>query len=153
MTRRIKFGGKMAKGDKSEKEANKLKVLVVDDQVGISSFLYDYFTRKGYDVLQARSAKKAIKTVEKEKPEIILLDIKLGWGKNGIDCLKEIKEIAPGSKVIMMTSVTDEDVMEKAFNLGADDYITKPFSLAYLEKVVALKILKLHIENIGESGV
>jgi DNA-binding response OmpR family regulator len=137
------------KGEKSKK----LKILVVDDQIGIASFLFDFFNKKGYDVLQARNAKKAIKLVEKEKPPIVLLDIRLGWGKNGIDVLKEIKTLQPKTKVIMMTGVKEEEIMNKALELGADDYITKPFSLSYLEKVVALKILKLQIESIGESEV
>ncbi|MGB2599757.1 MAG: response regulator [Candidatus Omnitrophota bacterium] len=140
------------KGEKS-KAAGKLKILVVDDQIGISSFLFDFFSKKGYDVLQARNAKKAIKLVEKEKPPIVLLDIRLGWGKNGVDVLKEIKELEPKTKVIMMTGVKDEEIMNRTRDLGADDYITKPFSLSYLEKVVALKILKLQIESIGESEV
>ncbi|MBD3426254.1 MAG: response regulator [Candidatus Omnitrophica bacterium] len=133
------------------KSAKKHKILVVDDQVGIVSFLYDFFTIKEYDVLQATSGKKAIKLVAEEKPELVLLDVRLGWGKDGIEVLKEIKEIAPDIRVIMMTSVADEDVIEEAFSLGADDYVIKPFSLKYLEKVVMLKVLNLEIERLGES--
>jgi two-component system response regulator (stage 0 sporulation protein F) len=128
----------------------KHKVLVVDDQSGIVAFLYDFFTQKGFNVLQATSARKALQLVKKENPPIVLLDIKLGWGKDGIDVLKEIKEVAPRTKVIMMTSVSDEDVVKEAFDLGAEDYITKPFSLQYLERVVMLKVLNLEIEQLGD---
>jgi len=127
-----------------------MKILVVDDQVGIVSFLHDFFTGKNYEVAQATSGKAAIKVLKKEKPIIVLLDIKLGWGKDGIQVLKEIKEIAPETRVIMMTSIADEDVIEEAFKLGADDYIIKPFSLIYLEKVVMLKVLNLAIKKVGE---
>jgi DNA-binding response OmpR family regulator len=135
------------------KKKNGYKILVVDDQIGVVSFLFDFFTRKGYSVSQARDAKKAVETVKREKPDLVLLDVRLGWGKDGIDALKEIKEIEPKTHVIMMTGVTEEDVVEEAKRLGAEDYIIKPFSLSYLERVVALKILKLQIEEIGKSEV
>ena len=82
----------------------------------------------------------------------MLLDIRLGWGKDGLEVLKEIKEIAPETRVIMMTSISDEEVVKKAFSSGAEDYIIKPFSLSYLEKVVMLKILNVEIDRIGEGG-
>jgi len=130
----------------------KPKILVVDDQLGIVSFLYDFFTPKNYEVLQATSGRKALQLVKKESPAVVLLDIKLGWGKDGMQVLEEIKGVAPETRVIMMTSIADEEVIEKAFNLGADDYVVKPFSLSYLEKVVMLKILDLQIRNLGKGG-
>lgn len=128
------------------------KILVVDDQIGIVSFLYEFFRRKEFEVLQATSGRKAIKIVKKSAPSIVLLDIKLGWGKDGIQVLEEIKNIAPKTNVIMMTSVEDKSVIEKAFSLGADDYIIKPFSLDYLEKVVMLKVLNLALKRLGRTS-
>lgn len=129
----------------------KHRLLVVDDQIGIVSFLYDFFSRKDYEVLQATSGRSAVLVVRKEHPDIVLLDIKLGWGMNGIEVLKQIKEISPKTRVIMMTSVADEDIIKQAFDMGADDYVIKPFSLHYLEKVVMMKILSMEIENLGEK--
>jgi len=134
----------------NDRNIPKPRMLVVDDQVGIVSFLYDFFTQKGYDVRQATSGNDAIRIVKKDPPNFVLLDVKLGWGKDGIQVLKSIKEVAPDVRVIMMTSVSDEDIIEEAFKLGADDYIIKPFSLKYLEKVVMLKVLNLAIKNIGK---
>jgi two-component system response regulator (stage 0 sporulation protein F) len=131
--------------------ATKHRILVVDDQIGIVSFLYDFFSRKDYEVLQATNGRSAIQVVRKEHPAIVLLDIRLGWGMNGIEVLRQIKEIAPKTKVIMMTSVSEEDVIKQAFDLGAEDYVIKPFSLHYLEKVVMLKVLSMEIENLGEK--
>ncbi|MEA3489830.1 MAG: response regulator [Candidatus Omnitrophota bacterium] len=129
----------------------KNKILVVDDQVGIVSFLFDFFTHKGYEVSQATSGREAVQLVKKENPVLVLLDIRLGWGRDGVQVLKEIKEINPDVRVIMMTSVSDETVIEEAFNLGADDYIIKPFSLSYLEKVVMLKVLNMEIQRLGKG--
>lgn len=135
-----------------KQELRKEKILVVDDQVGIVSFLFDFFNHKGYQVLQATSGREAVQLAKKENPILVLLDIRLGWGRDGIQVLKEIKETSPDTRVIMMTSVSDETVIEEAFNLGADDYIIKPFSLSYLEKVVMLKVLNLEIKRLGEGG-
>ena len=133
-------------------DAKKHKILVVDDQIGIVSFLHDFFVQKDYDVLQATNAKKAIQLVKKEQPALVLLDIKLGWGADGLHVLREIKKDMPDVRVIMMTSIIDEDVMNEAMSSGADDYITKPFSLEYLEKSVLLKILNMEIKRLGKGS-
>ena len=133
-------------------KSDQYTILVVDDQVGIVSFLYEFFNSKGYSVLQATNGKKAVQVVKTEAPTIVLLDIQLGWGKDGLEVLKEIKEISPDTRVIMMTSISDEEVVKKAFSSGAEDYIIKPFSLSYLEKVVMLKVLNVEIDRIGEGG-
>jgi DNA-binding response OmpR family regulator len=135
-----------------QKNTEQYTVLVVDDQIGIVSFLYEFFASKGYSVLQATNGNKAVQIVKTEHPTIVLLDIRLGWGKDGLEVLKEIKEISPETRVIMMTSISDEEVIKEAFSLGAEDYIVKPFSLSYLEKVVMLKILNVEIDRIGEGG-
>ncbi|MFC1570761.1 response regulator [Candidatus Omnitrophota bacterium] len=131
----------------------KHKLLVVDDQYGILAFLNDFFTNKDYEVLQAAKGREAINIVKKERPSIVLLDIDLGWGRNGMQVLEEIKSIAPEVGVIMMTGESDEDIIERAFSLGADDYIVKPLSLSYLERVVLLKILNLEVRTIGKDNV
>ncbi len=130
----------------------KPKLLVVDDQIGVVSFLYDFFNSKGYEVFQATSAKEALKVTMESKPNIILLDINLGWrGGHGMDVLREVKKTSPRIRVLMMTSIDDDATIKMALDLGADDYIIKPFSLSYLEKVVQLKILELNIKSLGES--
>ena len=129
----------------------KHKILVVDDKYGIVSFLNDFFMNKGFDVLLATSGREAIKVAKEERPPIVLLDIKLGWGKDGLEVLKEIREFSPEIRVIMMTAESDDDTIEEAKRLGAEDYIVKPFSLVYLERVVMLKILNLEIRNLGRD--
>ncbi|MGD2278538.1 MAG: response regulator [Candidatus Omnitrophota bacterium] len=135
----------------NKKAGDKRKILVVDDQVGIVSFLHDFFRDKGYEVLQATNAKKAITQAKKEKPDLVLLDIHLGKGEDGIKVLEEIKAMMPRVKVLMITAIKDQEVMNEAFRLGADDYISKPFSLQYLEKVVMLKVLSMDIDRIGKG--
>jgi len=130
--------------------AKKIKILTVDDEIGIVSFLYDFFSVRDFEVLQATNAKEAIEIVRKEKPAIVLLDINLGRGANGIDVLKDIMTIDNNIKVIMMTGVKDDEITKKALEMGATDYITKPLSLTYLDKVVLLKVLNLEIKKLAE---
>lgn len=126
------------------------KILTVDDQMGIDSFFYEFFTARNYEVFNALSGKEAIKIVEKEKPRIVLLDINMR-GMDGIETLKRIKEIDKDVSVIMVTGVKDEDTEKKAKELGADDYITKPLSLEYLDKVVLLKVMNLQLRDLNRE--
>src|SRR3989338_3154071 len=125
------------------------KILTVDDEMGIDSFFYEFFTIRNYEVFNATSGKEAIEIVKREKPRIVLLDIHMR-GMDGIETLKEIKAIDKDIAVIMVTGDKDEDVVKKARDLGADDYITKPLSLEYLDKVVLLKFVNLQIKNMGK---
>lgn len=127
------------------------KILTVDDQMGIDSFFYEFFTARNYEVFNATSGKEALKIVQKEKPRIVLLDINMGSGMDGIETLKKIKEIDKNIAVIMVTGVKDDDVMQKAKELGADDYVTKPLSLEYLDKVVLLKFMNLQLRDLNNE--
>ncbi|MFA5143837.1 MAG: response regulator [Candidatus Omnitrophota bacterium] len=132
------------------KQAPICKILTVDDQMGIDSFFYEFFTARNYEVFNALSGNEAISVVKKERPKIVLLDIKMR-GMDGIETLKKIKEIDKDIVVIMVTGEKDEDVMKRALDAGADDYVTKPLSLEYLDKVVLLKFINLQIKDIGKT--
>jgi DNA-binding response OmpR family regulator len=125
------------------------KILTVDDQMGIDSFFYEFFSVRNYEVFNATSGKEAIAIVNKVKPRIVLLDINMR-GMNGIETLKAIKGIDKNIVVIMVTGVKDDDVINEALAAGADDYITKPLSLEYLDKVVMLKFINLQIKDLGK---
>ena len=80
----------------------------------------------------------------------MLLDIKMK-GMDGIEALKKIREFDKDVTIIMVTGVKDDETMAKAKELGANDYITKPLSLEYLEKVVLLKFMNLPIKDMGKE--
>lgn len=118
--------------------------------MGIDSFFYEFFTVRNYEVFSALSGKEAIEIVKKERPRIILLDINMR-GMDGIETLKRIREIDKESAIIMVTGVKDDDTMRRAKELGADDYITKPLSLEYLDKVVLLKVMNLQLKDLSKD--
>lgn len=118
-----------------------MKLLIVDDEADLCLLLAEHF--EGHfdaEVFTANTPAEALRLLEEEQPEGMLLDINLGTRINGLEILKRLPEISPATKVIMVTSVNDFSSIERARELGAVDYITKPFAADYLEKAVNAKI-------------
>ncbi|WAA09642.1 response regulator [Fervidibacillus albus] len=111
------------------------KILIVDDQFGIRMLLTELFQKEGYETFQASNGIKAIENVKNVRPNLVLLDIKIP-GMDGIDILKELKEIDRNIKVIMMTAYGEMDMIQEAMELGAVAYFTKPFDIVELKKTV-----------------
>lgn len=119
-----------------------MKLLVVDDEPEICDFLKSFFEERDYQVERATYGQQALELVEKTRPEVVLLDIKMP-GMSGIQVLEQIKKKYPHTKVIMVTALETREKIEECLRLGADNYITKPLSLEYLENDVRDKIEKL----------
>ena len=111
------------------------KILVVDDEIDVCDFVKHFFEERNFRVFTALNGTDAIMLVRKEKPGIILLDIRMK-GMDGIETLRRIREIDKKVKVIMVTAVDDSEKMNVADNLGASQYVTKPLVLEELESVV-----------------
>lgn len=120
----------------------KKRLLIVDDEPEICEFLQSFFQDRNYEVETAYSGEDALLRAEKKRPHIVLLDISMP-GIGGMKALKEFKTKHVGVKVIMVTAVETREKIEEAIRLGADNYITKPLSLEYLEKDVHEKINNL----------
>lgn len=118
------------------------RMLVVDDEVEICDFLKNFFEERDYEVKTAYSGETAIQAMEKHKPQVVLLDVHMP-GMDGMSALREMKARYPATKVIMVTALETREKIEEALRLGADNYITKPLSLEYLEKDVQEKIAQL----------
>ena len=91
------------------------------------------------EVITASNGDEALKLIQEAKPHLVFLDIKMP-GMSGIDVLKEAKQIDPTVKIIMISAVEDDECVKEAKSLGASDYVTKPFSLNYLEDQVLEKV-------------
>lgn len=118
---------------------DKARILVVDDEAEICAVTKSFLSRKNYAVATATDEAAALEALEKQRPDLVLLDVRLG-GVSGIELLRKIKEINKDAKVIMVTGAEDDQSMEQAYKLGADDYITKPFSCEALSRLVAEKL-------------
>jgi len=111
------------------------KVLIVDDQNGIRVLLTEVFSSEGYRTYQASNGKTALDIVRSERPDLVLLDMKIP-GMDGLEILKHIKQIHPDVKVIMMTAYGELDMIKEATESGAIMHFTKPFDIDELRMAV-----------------
>jgi DNA-binding response OmpR family regulator len=113
-------------------------ILIVDDEPGIVVPLEFLMKKSGYTVLIARTGEEAMQWVEKKTPDLILLDLMLPLC-NGFEVCQKIREHPQwkGIKIIMLTAKSRDTDMAKGMALGADAYITKPFSTQKLVEMVS----------------
>ncbi|KIL34573.1 CheY-like receiver protein [Cohnella kolymensis] len=117
----------------------KKKLLIVDDQVGIRVLLLEVFATEGYDTFQAANGRAALDIVRTHPPDLVLLDMKIP-GMDGLEILKQIKEIDRSIKVIMMTAYGELDMIKEATDLGALMHFTKPFDIDEMRLVVNMQM-------------
>ena len=108
------------------------KLLVVEDDPHIQRMIYDYFKHVGYDVITVSDGESGIKAASEERPDAMILDVMLPK-TDGFSVCRHIRERNPSLPILILTA--KDDVVDKVLGLemGADDYITKPFSLRELE--------------------
>lgn len=102
------------------------KILIVDDEITIIEIIKSYLKKEGFEVIEANNGKIALEEFFKQNPALIILDLMLP-DINGEDVCKEIREFSK-VPIIMISGKTDETNILNGFKIGADDYITKPFS-------------------------
>lgn len=133
-----------------------MKILIIDDEIGIRTSLKFAIQNEGFDVLACGSGEEGLLLFEKFSPDITILDIHLP-GKDGIEVLKEIKNKKSSAIVIMITYLSDIRLAVNAMKLGAYDYFTKPFSIKEVKeailKVSEYKKIKTSLEedDLGQS--
>jgi two-component system, OmpR family, KDP operon response regulator KdpE len=123
----------------------KLRILVVDDEPQIRRQLKIGLEGYGYEVLTALNGEDAIIQTAQQKPDLLILDISLGSEPDGIEVCRQLRE---WSKIpILVLSVHGEDKMKvDALHTGADDYLTKPFSMAELEARIQAILRRVAVE-------
>jgi DNA-binding response OmpR family regulator len=120
-----------------------MKLLIVDNEFDLCRLLAEHFEEHfDADIFTATTPGEALRLLEELQPEGMLLDINLGSRLTGFDILARLNKISPATKTIMVTGVNDFESVEKAMELGAVDYITKPFTVEYLEETVDAKIVR-----------
>ena len=107
--------------------AKRLKVLVIDDERPIRKLLRMGFTTQGYEILEAANGKTSLELLAK-KPDLIILDLGLP-DIQGHDLLRMIRARNEGIPIVVLSSRGDEAGKVQALDFGADDYVTKPFSM------------------------
>ena len=116
------------------------KVLVVDDELEMRKLVTEHLQDKGYEVLEAADGEEALARLPEYQPHIVLLDLMM-QGIGGMETLRRIKAMQPEICVIMVTAIEEIESAQTALGLGASDYVTKPFSLQYLDSVLEVHLL------------
>ena len=131
-------------------ENSKKQILIIEDEPDIQELLSFNLDNNGYKVYTASNGEKGLEVARKEHPDLILLDLMLP-GINGLDVCRIIKsdQDTSGISIIMLTALGQEEDIIKGLETGADDYVTKPFSLQVLEARIksVLRRVPENIEN------
>jgi two-component system response regulator PilR (NtrC family) len=124
------------------------RILVVDDERSIRELLDITLRQEGYEVTLADGGEAAIRALDETAFDLVVTDLRMR-GIDGLEVLRAVKELAPGTAVLMVTAFASTDTAVEAMKLGAYDYVTKPFKLDELRLTIAsaLERKRLHEEN------
>jgi DNA-binding response OmpR family regulator len=115
----------------SSNDTETKKILIVEDEPSLIFTLQDTLENEGYNVFIAKEGKKAIQIVKEEDPDLLILDLMLP-GISGYDVCKKVRALNYTFPIIMLTARDQEIDKVTGLNIGADDYITKPFGVKEL---------------------
>ncbi|HBA87209.1 MAG TPA: hybrid sensor histidine kinase/response regulator [Geobacter sp.] len=122
------------------------RVLIIDDEKVILDLTAIILKNRGYEIFTALSAQEGLESIEKERPELVLLDYMMP-NMDGLTALKEIKRSYPETYVIMFTGKGSEEIAVELMKAGASDYILKPFNnqdlVERIESVLKLRGIEL----------
>jgi len=121
------------------------RVLVVDDEPELRAVLVEYLQGKGFEVLQAGGGEEALRRFPEFRPHIVLLDIMMP-GLSGVETLRRIKTLQPGTAVIMVSAIEDQEAARQTLVLGAADYVAKPVDFQYLDSVLQVHLFMSQID-------
>ena len=117
------------------------KLLIIDDEEGIANEVKEYFEEENYSVFTADNGKDGQALIANEKPDLVLLDLKLP-DVSGLVILSMLRSVFPQCKVIVNTGYVDQSLMDQAGELGYESFLSKPFNLIKLKDEVE-RVMKL----------
>ena len=113
------------------------KILIIDDEETLLKNIGDFLTVKGYTVFTSKDGDSGLKLVERENPHLLILDLHLKDGPNGVQILRLAKMLRPDLKVVMFTGFGEEDsAKDSCLSLGANAFLSKPASLKTISETV-----------------
>ena len=115
------------------------KILVVDDEPEVRQLMEHFLTERGYEVRIAENGRLALAALDTFMADVVLLDMHMPE-LDGLETLKRIAARAPSLPVIMVTVNDDVETTARLLQLGAADYVPKPFNLDYLEQAINIQL-------------
>lgn len=128
-----------------------LRVLVVDDEPAILRFLRTSLRVENYDIVETETGEAALAEIRRRAPDLVLLDLGLP-GVDGLEVIRRVREAGSVVPIIVLTSRTDEAGKVAALDLGADDYVTKPFGMDELQARIRAA-LRHRLQQEGERPI
>ena len=129
-------------------ENNELKILVVEDDENLGKMLTDYLKIKGFNVRLKRNGEEGFKGFVEEQPNLCLLDVMMPK-KDGFTLAREIRGLQSNVPIIFLSAKSMEDDIKQGFMSGADDYITKPFSMDVL--LMRIEAIMRRVESVKDE--
>ena len=111
------------------------KVLVIDDEAVICRFFQRILTTMGYEVSTASGGREGLAEIKRNPPDLLFLDIRMP-SMDGLECLRGARKIKRTLPIVMITGFGDLDSAQEAMRLGADEYISKPFDLQEIRRLI-----------------
>jgi two-component system response regulator AtoC len=119
------------------------KILVVDDEPEVRQLMEHFLTERGYDVRIAENGRLALVTLDTFTPDVVLLDMHMPE-MDGLETLRRLVVRSPSLPVIMITVNEDIETTARLLQLGAADYVPKPFNLEDLEQAISIQLSATH---------
>jgi DNA-binding response OmpR family regulator len=118
------------------------KILVVDDEPDVRQLMEHFLTDRGYEVRLAENGRLGLAELDTFRPDVVLLDMHMPE-MDGVEALKQLSARSPDLPVIMVTVNEDVQTTSRLLQLGAADYVPKPFNLDYLEQAINIQLSAL----------
>ncbi|HHV98701.1 MAG TPA: response regulator transcription factor [Clostridiaceae bacterium] len=126
-----------------------IKVLVVEDEPSIRKFITINLVRNGFSVMEAESGESALEILNSFTPRVIVLDIMLP-GMDGFEFCRRVRQEMPDTAIIMLTARTQDNDKIMGLELGADDYMVKPFNP--LELIARIRTILRRMDGVVENS-
>ncbi|OLC59317.1 MAG: hypothetical protein AUH77_01770 [Candidatus Rokubacteria bacterium 13_1_40CM_4_69_39] len=124
----------------------------MDDEAPVREVLSEYFTSQGYTVDEAPNGDEALATIRRDRPDLVLLDIRMP-GIDGVEVLRRIRKLDGTLSVIMVTANEDVTLARETLKLGAFDYVAKPFDYEYLDRTVSAGLVQSSATSAADEPV
>jgi DNA-binding NtrC family response regulator len=131
-------------------KARKGKVLLVEDETVVRESVRDWLIEDGYNVECVETGEEALEKIKQEGFGVVVLDLRLP-GIDGLQVFEEARELRPETKGIIITAYPSKETLEKARRLGLLDYLSKPFKVDDLEKLIGVALGEAEIKKVNKG--
>ena len=124
------------------------RILVIEDEPNLRKNILDFLELEGFEVLEASDGQIGVETARQYKPDLIISDISMP-NMDGYNALLELRKDQPSAHIpiIFLSAMADRSFVRHGMELGADDYLTKPFNPAYVRSRVREWLLRKRVET------